>query len=118
MTGLVEGGVLAGGDGRHERARAAADRPSAMGRDLEYRLTDAGARRLRDLGVDVDGALARPRAPIRYCVDWSEQAHHLSGRSRRGCSSSVGGAAAAHACGAAHRRRRAGLAQQFGLAAV
>jgi DNA-binding transcriptional ArsR family regulator len=79
MTGLVDHGVLTGGDGRHERGRARADRPSAIGRDLDYRLTDAGARRLRDLGVDVDGALAGPRAPIRYCVDWSEQAHHLSG---------------------------------------
>ena len=79
MAGLVEGGVLAGGDGRHERARAEADRPSAIGLDLDYRLTDDGASRLRDLGVDVDGALAGPRTPIRYCVDWSEQAHHLSG---------------------------------------
>jgi DNA-binding transcriptional ArsR family regulator len=79
LTGLVDHGVLTGGDGRHERGRARADRPSAIGRDLDYRLTDAGARRLRDLGVDVDGALAGPRAPIRYCVDWSEQAHHLSG---------------------------------------
>jgi hypothetical protein len=75
----VDHGVLTGGDGRHERGRACADRPSAIGRDLDYRLTDAGARRLRDLGVDVDGALAGPRAPIRYCVDWSEQAHHLAG---------------------------------------
>ena len=71
--------MLTGGDGRHERGRARVDRPSAIGRDLDYRLTDDGARRLRDLGVDVDGALAGPRAPIRYCVDWSEQAHHLSG---------------------------------------
>ena len=71
--------MLDGGDGRHERERARADRPSAIGRDLDYRLTDGGARRLRDLGVDVDGALAGPRAPIRYCVDWSEQDHHLSG---------------------------------------
>ena len=79
MTGFVDHGVLTGGDGRHERGRARVDRPSAIGRDLDYRLTDAGARRLRDLGVDVDGALAGPRVPIRYCVDWSEQAHHLSG---------------------------------------
>jgi DNA-binding transcriptional ArsR family regulator len=79
MAGLVDHGVLTGGDGRHERGRARADRPSAIGRDLDYRLTHAGARRLRDLGVDVDGALAGPRAPIRYCVDWSEQAHHLAG---------------------------------------
>jgi DNA-binding transcriptional ArsR family regulator len=79
MAGLVEGGVLVGGDGRHERSRARGDRPSAVGRDLDYRLTDGGARRLRDLGVDVEVALAGPRTPIRYCVDWSEQAHHLSG---------------------------------------
>jgi DNA-binding transcriptional ArsR family regulator len=79
MTAFVDRGVLTGGDGRHERGRARADRPSAIGRDLDYRLTDDGARRLRDLGVDVDGALAGPRTPIRYCVDWSEQAHHLSG---------------------------------------
>jgi DNA-binding transcriptional ArsR family regulator len=79
MTGLVDEGVLSGGDGRYERTRAADDRPSAIGRDLDYRLTEDGARRLRDLGVDVDGALAGPRVAIRYCVDWSEQDHHLSG---------------------------------------
>ena len=79
MTAFVDRGVLTGGDGRHERGRARADRPSAIGRDLDYRLTGGGAQRLRDLGVDVDSALAGPRAQIRYCVDWSEQAHHLSG---------------------------------------
>ena len=78
MSGLIDAGVLTGGDGRYERARARGDRPSAAGRDLDYRLGDAGAHRLRDLGVDVDGAMAGPRAPIRYCVDGSEQAHHLS----------------------------------------
>ena len=79
MAGFLDQGVLVGGDGRHERGRARADRPSAIGRDLDYRLSDGGARWLRDLGVDVDGALSGPRAPIRYCVDWSEQDHHLSG---------------------------------------
>jgi DNA-binding transcriptional ArsR family regulator len=79
MAGLLDEGVLAGGDGHHEPARARADRPSAIGRDLDYRLTEPGSQRLRELGVDVDGALAGPRAPIRYCVDWSEQDHHLSG---------------------------------------
>jgi DNA-binding transcriptional ArsR family regulator len=79
MSGMVEDGLLTGGDSHPACERARADRPSAIGRDLDYRLTDGGARRLRDLGVDVDGALAGPRAPIRYCVDWSEQDHHLSG---------------------------------------
>jgi DNA-binding transcriptional ArsR family regulator len=79
MSGLIDGGVLTGGDGRYERTRARGDRPSAAGRDLDYRLTEPGAQRLRELGVDVDAAIAGPRAPIRYCVDWSEQDHHLSG---------------------------------------
>jgi DNA-binding transcriptional ArsR family regulator len=79
MSALIADGVLTGGDGRHRRARARGDRPSAPGRDLDYRLTDDGADKLRDLGVDVDHALSGPRAPIRYCVDWSEQDHHLSG---------------------------------------
>jgi DNA-binding transcriptional ArsR family regulator len=79
MSALIADGVLTGGDGHHSTARARRDRPSAPGRDLDYRLTDHGAHRLRELGVDVDQALAGPRAPIRYCVDWSEQDHHLSG---------------------------------------
>jgi hypothetical protein len=79
MSALVADGALTGGDGRHLRERAREDRPSSIGRDLDYRLTDDGADKLRDLGVDVDRALAGPRAPIRYCIDWSEQDHHLSG---------------------------------------
>ena len=76
---LIADGALTGGDGHHVRDRASEDRPSAIGRDLDYRLTDEGAGKLTDLGVDVDRALAGPRAPIRYCVDWSEQDHHLGG---------------------------------------
>jgi hypothetical protein len=79
MSALIADGALTGGDGHHVRDRASEDRPSAIGRDLDYRLTDEGAGKLTDLGVDVDRALAGPRAPIRYCVDWSEQDHHLSG---------------------------------------
>jgi DNA-binding transcriptional ArsR family regulator len=79
MSALIADGALTGGDGHHVRRRAREDRPSAPGRDLDYRLTDHGADRLTALGVDVDRALAGPRAPIRYCVDWSEQDHHLSG---------------------------------------
>jgi DNA-binding transcriptional ArsR family regulator len=79
MSALIADGALTGGDGRYRRTRARQDRPSAIGRDLDYRLTREGADKLRDLGVDVDNALAGPRAPIRYCIDWSEQDHHLSG---------------------------------------
>ncbi|WP_028061607.1 ArsR/SmtB family transcription factor [Candidatus Solirubrobacter pratensis] len=79
MAALVRDGILQGGDGRHHRERAHADRPSAYGRDVDYRLSDRGAGALDRLGVDLDAALAGRRPPIRYCVDWSEQDHHLSG---------------------------------------
>jgi len=79
MSALVADRALTGGDGHHVRERAREDRPASVGRDLDYRLTDKGAEKLTDLGLDVDEALAGPRAPIRYCVDWSEQDHHLGG---------------------------------------
>jgi DNA-binding transcriptional ArsR family regulator len=69
----------AGGDGVHHLERARQDRLSSRGRDLNYRLTTAGHAKLSRLGValaepDPDGTL-----PLRYCVDWTEQRHHLSG---------------------------------------
>jgi len=79
MGALLERGILSGGDGRYDRSRASGDRPSAYGHDVDYRLSDRGADTLTALGVDVDAAFAGRRPPIRYCVDWSEQNHHLSG---------------------------------------
>lgn len=78
MASLIEHGLLVGGDGRFDPARARADRLSAPGRDLDYRLTDAGAAELTALGIDL-GGLSPRRPVIRYCVDWSEQRHHLAG---------------------------------------
>lgn len=74
LVGLLDGGVLTGGDG----TRTAADRLSAPGRDVAYQLTPHGRCRLTDFGVDVDAVL-RHRPPIRYCMDRSEQRHHLAG---------------------------------------
>jgi DNA-binding transcriptional ArsR family regulator len=75
---LVTNGDIVGGDGRHHRDRAVNDRFSAEGHDLAYRLTEGGRERLADLGVRLPdpagGAVA-----LRYCVDWTEQRHHLSG---------------------------------------
>jgi DNA-binding transcriptional ArsR family regulator len=79
MGAMLDQGILSGGDGRYDRAHADADRPSAYGRDVDYRLSDRGADHLRELGVDLDAAFSGRRPPIRYCVDWSEQDHHLSG---------------------------------------
>jgi hypothetical protein len=44
---------------------------------VAYVLNDEGRTRLESLGVDCSGAGRRPL--IRYCVDWSEQRHHLAG---------------------------------------
>ena len=123
MGAMIERGILSGGDGHYERGRARHDRPSAYGHDIDYRLSDRGADALQTLGVDVDGAFAGRRPPIRYCVDWSEQDHHLSGAL---------GAALAHRLRELDWVRplpgsravlvtasgREGLAEQFGLTAA
>ena len=78
MAALIERGLLTGGDGRFDPARARADRLSGPGRDLDYRLTAAGEAELGRLGIDL-AALPPRRPAVRYCVDWSEQRHHLAG---------------------------------------
>jgi DNA-binding transcriptional ArsR family regulator len=72
MQSLIENDAITGGDGRHRFEGQ--DRLSAPGRDVDYRLTRAGARKLASLGIEAEADTA-----LRYCVDWTEQAHHLSG---------------------------------------
>ena len=78
MSAMLERELLTGGDGVFEPAAANADRLSSPGFDLDYRLTANGAQELRKFGIDFE-ALPRRRPLIRYCVDWSEQRHHLAG---------------------------------------
>lgn len=59
MQALLDGGLLANGDG--------------------YRLTDRGARELEEFGIDLAALRATRRPLIRHCVDWSERRHHLAG---------------------------------------
>jgi hypothetical protein len=74
MGALLRDGVLVGGDGAFHPELG--DHLSQPGRDVPYELADAGP--LRALGVDP--AAIRGRRPlVRYCVDWSEQRHHLAG---------------------------------------
>ena len=77
MGALLHRGVLAGGDGDFDPGRAERDRPSAPGWDVAYVLTENGRAVLADLGIDCSPAGKRPF--VRYCVDWSEQRHHLAG---------------------------------------
>ncbi len=80
MSGLLAGGRLEGGDGTFDERLAVHDRRAAYGRDLDYRLTDEGLKFLVDFGVE----LPPGRPAVRYCVDWTEQRHHLAGGLGRG----------------------------------
>jgi DNA-binding transcriptional ArsR family regulator len=71
---LLRRGVIIGGDGTFDPETAEQDRLSSPGWDVEYTLGDPQP--LLELGID----LPRGRRPlIRYCIDWSEQKHHLGG---------------------------------------
>ncbi len=81
MAGLIARGALVGHDGRHLGAAARRDRLSSAGWDVDYQLGEGAGIVLASLGVDLDALLESPRRRplLRYCVDWSEQRHHLSG---------------------------------------
>jgi DNA-binding transcriptional ArsR family regulator len=78
MAALLERELLIGGDGVFEPGAASEDRLSSPGFDLDYRVTPRGVHELREFGIDFEG-LPRRRPLVRYCVDWSEQRHHLAG---------------------------------------
>jgi hypothetical protein len=67
---------LTGGDGLYHPDRAERDRLSAPGHDLDYRITETGWELFARLGVEIP---AGRRKLVRYCVDWTEQRHHLAG---------------------------------------
>lgn len=78
MEGMLDRQFLTGGDGVFDPDAAREDRLASPGFDLDYRLTPSGVRELNAFGIDFDSLPAR-RPLIRYCVDWSEQRHHLAG---------------------------------------
>jgi len=81
MAAMLARGYLDGGEGEFVAARARRDRVSAYGNDMDYVLTPLGAVFLDEMGIRVP---AGTRRLVRYCVDWSEQRHHLGGRLGRG----------------------------------
>ena len=76
MGSLLDRGALVGGDGRFDPKRDGHDALSKPGHDLQYEMTGAGRDFL--LGIGVEMPTSR-RPLVRYCVDWTEQRHHLSG---------------------------------------
>jgi DNA-binding transcriptional ArsR family regulator len=80
MASMIDAGYLEGGDGTFDPATARKDQRTGYGHDVEYTLTDRGWQFVTDFGVE----LPARRPVIRYCVDWSEQRHHLAGGLGRG----------------------------------
>ena len=73
---FIAAGWIVGGDGLHH-PEITGDRLSSSGKGEHYRLTVDGAESLVAWGVAPD-RLSTAR-PLRYCIDWTEQAHHLAG---------------------------------------
>jgi DNA-binding transcriptional ArsR family regulator len=80
MAAFLDRGWLVGGDGTFDADAADRDHLSAPGNDVDYTLTPAGRALLDGFGVD----LPPRRRTVRYCVDWTEQRHHLAGGLGRG----------------------------------
>lgn len=76
MGSLLEHEVLVGGDGRYDPRRHRHDSFSNPGHDVEYELTDSGRGFLSDAGIELPSG---PRPALRYCIDWTEQRHHVAG---------------------------------------
>lgn len=70
---MLDRAWIVGGDGRHH----AGDRLSAAGRGHQYRLSPAGSAELTAWGLPA--STLRRNRPLSYCVDWTEQEHHLAG---------------------------------------
>jgi DNA-binding transcriptional ArsR family regulator len=84
---LIDDGLVAGGSGRHVHDEATRDRLSGPGRDVSYSLTPAGRERLSRLGANLPAPDDNGHVAVRYCVDWTEQAHHMSGAVARALTS-------------------------------
>jgi hypothetical protein len=80
MATMIDRGQLVGGDGRFVSGADTGDQLSSYGHDIDYEITPSGHRFLAEFGVQMP---PRRRA-VRYCVDWSEQRHHLAGGLGRG----------------------------------
>jgi hypothetical protein len=80
--GLLDRGVLVAADGIDDTRRRTTDQLSSQLHEHPYELGPGAEPVLDELGVDLDavrrGGGQRPL--LRFCLDWSEQRHHLAGR--------------------------------------
>jgi DNA-binding transcriptional ArsR family regulator len=80
---LIDRDVLSPADGIPDTRRRPGDQLSSQLPYQPYGLGDGAADVLSDLGVPADRILGddRSRRPLlRFCLDWTEQRHHLAGR--------------------------------------
>lgn len=77
--GLIDRGVLVPCDGVADNRRRDGDPLSSQLHDHPYRLGDTDV--LGELGVPSADAVPQSRRPfLRFCLDWTEQRHHVAGR--------------------------------------
>jgi DNA-binding transcriptional ArsR family regulator len=79
LEGLVRRDVLERTDGGAGTERRSDDPLAAQLPDGPYRLGPAADEVFGKLGIDVSAG-GSSRKLLRFCVDWSEQRHHLAGR--------------------------------------
>lgn len=79
---LLDRDAIVATDGIHDITPRPADRLAAALSDHPYQLGPAAEPVLAALGVDLPQLLQdeRSRPLLRFCVDWTEQRHHLAGR--------------------------------------
>lgn len=77
--GLIDRRVFTRTDGRPGTQRGDGDRLAAPMPVHPYQLGPDATSVLAELGVDLAEVQAARRPPLRFCVDWTEQRHHLSG---------------------------------------
>jgi DNA-binding transcriptional ArsR family regulator len=78
-TALLEQGALVTVDGEPTTQRRSTDRISAPLPEHPYELGPRAPEVLSALGVDLARVRASRRPLLRFCLDWSEQRHHLAG---------------------------------------
>jgi DNA-binding transcriptional ArsR family regulator len=76
LGSLLGQGAVTGGDGEHHPVPEAADTLAAAGKDVSYEVTESGWALLGRLEVTMPTTRRRLTG---YCVDWTEQRHHLAG---------------------------------------
>ncbi|KAA9151725.1 helix-turn-helix transcriptional regulator [Amycolatopsis acidicola] len=76
---LLEHRALVTTDGVPTTERRARDQISKPLATHPYAIGPEAAEVFASLGVDLDAARRRKRQLLRFCLDWSEQRHHLAG---------------------------------------